>query len=307
MPDEYSYKASIKSDRSDELINVVLMRPLAGIVVRLVYPTRITPNHLTFMSVAAGILAAWCISFESGIVLVAAAILIEVKDILDSADGQLARAKQLSSRRGRFYDSLGDVAVNAALFCGIAARFGFDPSVTLLALAGFAGMTLRVSYHVFYQVMFLHLGGSYGLNRADEAFTGGDREADGLTRLLQRLHLIVYGWQDRLMASIDAWCLANIGGKETGRHQTVAELWYGDPVGLRLSGMIGLATELALLSLCTIFDSLPVYLWLNLIVMNAVWAASVIYRRRILSRQIRVSFVEGTLPDEGNPLPRGQK
>jgi len=40
----YSYKNSVKSDISDELVNVYLQRPLAGIVTRAVYFTPITPT-----------------------------------------------------------------------------------------------------------------------------------------------------------------------------------------------------------------------------------------------------------------------
>ena len=47
--------------------------------------------------------------------LVVAALCFYLKDIFDSADGQLARAKQLYSRHGRFLDSIGDYVVDS--FC----------------------------------------------------------------------------------------------------------------------------------------------------------------------------------------------
>ena len=82
-----------------------------------------------------------------------------VKDLLDSADGQLARARHCQSRIGRFLDSIGDFIVDAAVFGSIGWTLytvNNDWSMLLLAFLGLAGITLRVSYHVFYQVQFLH-------------------------------------------------------------------------------------------------------------------------------------------------------
>jgi len=52
----YSYSASIKSNISDEPVNVYLQRPIAGLVVRLLFNTPVTPNQVTFIST---ILACW--------------------------------------------------------------------------------------------------------------------------------------------------------------------------------------------------------------------------------------------------------
>ena len=41
-PRQYSYDLSVKSDVSDELINVYVLRPVAGFLVRFLY---YTPNH----------------------------------------------------------------------------------------------------------------------------------------------------------------------------------------------------------------------------------------------------------------------
>src|ERR1051325_4653285 len=43
------YRRTLKSDEfyADELINIFLLRPLAALVVWLVYPLRVTPNDVT--------------------------------------------------------------------------------------------------------------------------------------------------------------------------------------------------------------------------------------------------------------------
>src|SRR5207249_4258573 len=133
--------------------------------------------------------------------------LVSAKDILDDADGQLARAKQMYSRRGRFLDSIGDFAVDLALFAAISfTLFHSHPSVIFLGPLGLLGITLRVSYHVYYQASFLHLQDRYKLNRIIEEVTDEDRRGDPVALRLQLLFNAIYSWQDRLMDRIDRWC-----------------------------------------------------------------------------------------------------
>ncbi len=57
-PPAYSYSASTKSAVSDELINTYAIRPLAGLIVRVLYGTPLTPNGVTALSMVAGVCAA---------------------------------------------------------------------------------------------------------------------------------------------------------------------------------------------------------------------------------------------------------
>jgi phosphatidylglycerophosphate synthase len=282
----YRYETSIKSRRSDELINTYLIRPVAGWIVRFLYPTPVTPNQVTIAAIVAGLLAAGSLGFKTSAGVIMAGLLIELKDILDSADGQLARAKHMFSRRGRFLDSLGDVFVNAALFTGVIINLNADFPAIILAIAGFAGMTFRVSYHVFYHVQYLHLEEQYAVNRADETITRADRTANPTDLFLQKMYLIIYGWQDLCMAGIDRWCLGQQNRTTGSSHDDRMARWYGNFMGLRLSGCIGLGTEIAVFAFCAISGNLLLYLWLNVIVMNGLLIISITYRKVILSQRI---------------------
>ncbi len=280
----YSYSASVKSDLSDEPINTYVIRPLAGLIVWPLYYTAVTPQHLTLASLAAGIIAAYFYAQGSPSDVIAAGLLVTLKDVLDSADGQLARAKQQTSRSGRFLDSLVDVTVNLAVFGAIGYRLFADtgsPHLIILAALAFLGTTFRVSYHVFYHAAFLHLQNRYTTNRLTEEIQKEDLNAGGTTLTLQRLYQAVYGWQDRIVARLDSWCR-----RELKVDERTDALWYSDVVGLRLSGMMGMGTELALLTLFSLLNRLEFYLFLNLIVGNAVALASVAYRRLILRRRL---------------------
>jgi phosphatidylglycerophosphate synthase len=302
------FKQSLKSDSyyADEVINIYLLRPLAAVIVWLLYPTRVTPNQVTVIAVAFGLAAAlFYLSGTPGEVAVAG-LLVTAKDVFDDADGQLARlraetpsrrtnsltdghsgvqarAKEMYSRRGRFLDSIGDFAVDLAVFSAITyAVWQTHPGLITLVLGFLAllGITLRVSYHVFYQVSFLHLKDRYTLNRIVEDITDEDRRGDRVAFRLQQIFLFIYGWQDRLMYRLDKWCRREV------LSDNFLSGWYSNRFALRLSGLLGFGTEFALLTLCSLFNELYLYLLLNVFLMNGIWLVGILYRRVILAGRV---------------------
>ena len=293
------FKQSLKSDsyHSDELINIFVLRPIAAVIVWFLYPTRATPSQVTIGAIVIGLAAACAYTLNSPFAIAAAGLLVTAKDIFDDADGQLARAKHLHSRRGRFLDSIGDCLVNIALFGAVTSvvyRIHPGAATIVLGILSFFGTTLRVSYHVYYQVSFLHLEDRYKLNRITEEITEEDQRGDPVAFRLQQIFLFIYGWQDRLMYRIDRWSQGErfqlkshpdkVGTKP--KTQILSELpsaWYSDRFALRLSGLLGFGTEFALLTLCSLFNELHLYLQLNVYVMNGILAASILYRRMWLA------------------------
>ena len=280
------FKQSLKSDAyyADELINIYLLRPIASTIVWVLYPTPITPNQLTVAAIVVGIAAAFTYTLNTPTAIAIAGLLVTAKDILDDADGQLARAKEMYSRRGRFLDSIGDFAVNVALFTAITSvvyKTHDNVMTIVLGVLGLFGITLRVSYHVFYQVSFLHLEDRYKLNRMMEEISDEDRRGDSVTLLLQRIFLLIYGRQDRLMYRIDQWC------RGTNLADELYPKWYSDRPALRLSSLLGFGTEYALLMICSLYGALDLYLLLNVFLMNGIWLASVFYRRYVLRMSLR--------------------
>ncbi len=275
------FRESLKSDAfyADEFLNIYLLRPAAAAIVWILYPTGVTPNQVTVAAVFAGFAAAAFFLADTPGYTIAAGLLVCLKDILDDADGQLARAKQLYSRRGRFFDSIGDFVVNLAIFSAITTvLLKTHPGWGTVALGflGLLGITLRVSYHVYYQVSFLHGQDRYGLNRIIEVVTDEDRRGDPVALRLQKIFNLIYGWQDRFVSRVDRWCKGDVSSEF---------LWYSDRLALRISGLIGFGTEFALLTVCAIADRLYLYLILNLL-MNGIMISSICYRRFYLRTRL---------------------
>lgn len=287
----YSYSRSVKSDVSDELINTYLMRPLAGVLVRVLFRTPVTPNQVTVAAAVSGFVAAALYASGDPVRTAAAGLFLSAKDLLDSADGQLARAKGMFSRAGRFLDSIGDIAVNFSVCAAnaVAALSAGAGAWTAAAWGGaFLGITLRVSYHVFYQSSFLHLRNTYTGNRTSEELRPEDLAEGRQALALQRIFLFLYGWQDNLIAALDRWSRHGLpADAETDRR------WYGDAGAVRLSGFLGLGTELFLLMVCSVAGATGLYLLLNLVGMNLFGMFCVWYRRRVLRARIARAGVRG--------------
>jgi phosphatidylglycerophosphate synthase len=275
----YSYSRSVKSNRSDELINVYLIRPLAGVLVRALYPTPVSPNQVTIAAIVVGLASASLYAMGATSTTIAAGLLLFAKDVCDAADGQLARVREQYSRKGRFLDSIGDFIVSLAVLLSIgwtiSAREGSLVSL-FLSLLAFVSLVLRVSYHVFYHTSFLHLRKAYATNRTTEEIRAEDLAQDITTRRLQRIFLFLYGWQDTLMVRMDRWSKRGLKGQD--------EPWYADRVAVRWSGFLGLGTENFVLAVFSVFNVLPLYLLTNTVVLNLNWGLCVAYRRKLARR-----------------------
>lgn len=81
--------------------------------------TSLTPNHITFASLLAGLGAAAAIAMGGYLPTLAGALLLVLSYVLDNCDGEIARLKSLSSELGMVFDSATDWVVHAAFFAAL--------------------------------------------------------------------------------------------------------------------------------------------------------------------------------------------
>jgi phosphatidylglycerophosphate synthase len=110
---DFEYRrAALKSDNRHTpkflQLNKYLNRPLASLIVRAVFRTWVTPNHLTVLSFLIGLAGAFCFFQGRTRWVIAGGILIEISSIVDCADGMLARARGRMSEFGAYLDRVFD-------------------------------------------------------------------------------------------------------------------------------------------------------------------------------------------------------
>jgi archaetidylinositol phosphate synthase len=218
---------SRKPRRGTELVCEKVFRPLAHPLVLVFARLRVPPPLVVGAAGAAGIAAAVELGRGS---LLAAALLVQLKTLLDNADGQLARLTGRTSAFGRYLDSEVDLLVNAALFAALAWTTG-QPAV---ALAGFLALTSVLSLN-------------FNVERLSRA-APAEPEAEGRgTARLRRVYGFVYAPQDRLAESIVA------------RRPSLTS-----PTAVSLLANLGMSTQLAAFGLLTALGHPIAFAWLAL-------------------------------------------
>ncbi len=104
---------------SDSFMDRWVSRHFSRQFTRLLIDTKVTPNQITWMHVAAGVGSAWFFYQGTYAMVVAGAVLLMVSSWLDATDGEVARLRFQQSRFGMILDIIGDNVVHWAVFLGI--------------------------------------------------------------------------------------------------------------------------------------------------------------------------------------------
>ena len=218
-----------------ELLLEVVFRPLANAFVPLLARAGIAPHAVVLANAAVGLVAALFLASGD---LIAAAVLLQVKTLLDNLDGQLARATERVTVVGRYLDTVADLVVNAALFTAL----GYVTGQPFLAAASFVALTLVLA--VDFNVSELYRQ-AHGIAGQRPAPTGSRSE-----RALASVYRALFAPLDGAVRSISAW---RFPGHQTYDRFTVTFL-----------ANLGLTTQLAALGLCLLLGAPSAFLWFAL-------------------------------------------
>jgi len=241
---------SRKPRRGTELVCEKVFRPLAHPLVLAFARLRVPPPVVVLGAGAAGLAAAVELGRGS---LLAAALLIQLKTLLDNADGQLARLTGRITAFGRYLDSEVDLLVNAALFAALAWTAG--PAA--LALAGFLALTSVLSLN-------------FNAERLSRAAVAEPEAHDRATALLRRVYGLVYAPQDRLAEAVVA------------RRPVLTS-----PLAVSLLANLGMSTQLAAFGLLIAVGHPLAFAWVALVQVAAI--ALALLPRRAPSRQEEIA------------------
>src|SRR3954469_9407342 len=158
-----------------ELVCEAVFRPLAQPLVAVLAPLRVPPPAVVLANAACALAAA--VEIGRGHFFLAA-LLLQLKTLLDNADGQLARATGRETAFGRYLDSECDLLTNAAVF----AALGYSTGRPWLAAVAFSVLTLVLS-----------------VNFNLERIAAGRPAETGGRGFLAGVYRAVYAPQDRLV------------------------------------------------------------------------------------------------------------
>lgn len=295
MNKEFSYEKSKKTLPKNDFFNIQQIFFISSKqLTQFFFKINVSPHFVILISLIFGLTASVLIIQQSIIMRIAGAILLFYKNVLDKADGSLARAKELDSRRGRFYDSISDFLVTLACFTAITIHLYNQYYSYKVIIIGFAAMIcsmLQCSFFIFYQVSFIKSTGKKTINRILETVTEEDKKSqDKFTLLLQKIFQIIYGWQDRIFYNLDRFLLNKLSNKiirannsvneyknETELKLEIIRRWYQNKPFLTMASSLSIGTHIVLICISAIIGRYDYYMFMNLLLMNLLLILYIIY------------------------------
>jgi phosphatidylglycerophosphate synthase len=98
------------------------MRRLSPYLTRLLLPTPLTPNAVTWLMIGVGLAAAGLLTLPGLLPAIGVAVLLQLQLLLDCSDGELARWRKVSSPAGIYLDRLAHNITEASLPIALAIR-----------------------------------------------------------------------------------------------------------------------------------------------------------------------------------------
>ncbi len=215
-----------------ELVLEIVFRPMASAFVPSLRRASISPLAVVLANAAAGLIAAFFLARGE---LVVAALLLQLKTLLDNMDGQLARATGRVTLAGRYLDTVADLVVNAAVF----AALGYVTGESLLAVASFVALTLVLAADFNVSELYRQ---AHGTAVPEPSPTGTRAE-----RVLVSVYGLLFAPLDRAARAVSA------------RRFHVGRTY--DRLTVTILANLGLTTQLAVLGLCLLLGAPSAYLW----------------------------------------------
>lgn len=217
------YRRSLKPVEVEEPVDAWIHRPLAYVVARTLYPTGISPNAVTFISILFGLGAGVSLFWTFPWHLQVGGSCIFLSAIFDCADGQLARLRGTSSAFGRMLDGVSDFVVSVAAVSGaiwvVWHEYEHPLWLGLVALALSVTCAVTGSFHT---AMYDHFKNVY-LRLTSRTFKEGEdaasarlRFAEGrdrgslFARLAWPIYLFYVEGQEKLVHRFDPYTTAEL-------------------------------------------------------------------------------------------------
>ena len=268
----------------EEFFDLVFFRPLAFLFVKLVYPTSITPNQISFVAVGFGVMSGVAFGFAMYEALITAAMLLVIYNVLDCSDGQLARLKKTGTITGRIVDGLSDWVVASAVYLGLGFGYGNSAENPLLAwlFVVLAGATNAVHSIMldFYRNRFLDniLNRAGTLGDSLQEFENAYRElGKSPGKYFDKFILWIYLKYSSLQIRFSS---------ETNTRFDTDDYYLKNRRILHLWTYIGPTTEWTFLIICSLLNRIDIFLF-GLIVVGNLYAALLYFFQTRINRTLK--------------------
>ena len=277
------YKQSLKMAEVEEVLDLFLYRPIAFLLVKSIYRTKITPDHLTLGAMVVGLTGGFLYAFGLPQTSIVGAIFYILFIILDCSDGQLARLKKNGTKIGRLLDGIADYIVVTAIYIGLAIGYSQkgDQPVKVLIILALSGISVTIQSLLvdYYRTRFLDIV----LNRTNTFKDGINEYRDEYIKIkdqkgkwLEKNIIFIYLIYSKIQKRI-------IGRKKRESSVTASPQDYYDKnrIMMRFWLIMGPSAIRTWLIICSFIGRFDIYFWVTIAGFNILSIILALIQHRI--------------------------
>jgi hypothetical protein len=282
------FKQSLKTIESEEILDLLIFRPVAFAFVKLIYGTNITPNQISIVSMLFGIFSGVFYGFATAESFIIAVSFFFISNVLDCMDGQLARLKNNGTKIGRLIDGFIDYVTSTSIFLGIGIALTSITGDALfswaLTIAGGVSKALQNLYFDHYRNMYLEYVHNKVSSVTDEIleFTEEKKKLERVKgKFIERLLINTYLGYCNLQKTSTQHRSINISPEEYRRRNKFL---------LRVWSWIGSTTHMFVLGVITIYAvftnlvNIQIYLILTVTFGNLIFITLLIWQKVVIDK-----------------------
>lgn len=276
------YQQSLKTLDSEEILDLIIFRPISFILVKVIYHTSITPNQISSVALIFGILAGVFYGFGTHTFFLLASASFFICNTLDCMDGQLARLKKNGTKIGRIIDGFIDYVTSISVFIGIGiamtAITGNALNSWLLTIGAGLSKAAQNMFFDHYRNMYLE----YVYHKApsvDEEIAEYSEERDNLRDT-----------KGKYMEKFLIWIYLSYSmfQKNSTKHIELKvspeEYMVKNKLLLRVWSWLGSTTHMVVLIVFSVLNRIDIYLILTITLGNLLFMILLIWQKSVISR-----------------------
>lgn len=258
-------------------------RPAGWRIAHALQLTPVSPDAVTLASLVVGLVAGHLFWYTSTWLNAAGVLLFVASDVLDSADGQLARLRGTSTRMGRILDGVSDSLRFVNLYTTLGARLfvaGWGWGGAALALAALASHTYQAAAADYIRQAYLHFAVGRGseLDLPEQARPAGGSVWERLAAWLYADYVRRQAW---LFPRTTALVRSLAGASGQSVPATVRATWAERQAPLvHACGWIAQNIRFALLAITAVPGWPAAYCWVIVGPLNVVLVALILAHER---------------------------
>lgn len=280
-----NFKASLKDTAVEEAVDLFIFRPIAFVIVKLLYRFPVTPNQLSVLSIIAGLAAGVFYAMGDQRSFIYAGSLYMLSHVLDCCDGMVARLKKNGTPIGRIIDGWADYITSIAVYVGLLiglhnGSFGLGVSPWLLMVPASFSLFIHCMMVDYYRHEFMaHALGKNNSIREDMKLFAAELERlkKEKGRYVEKVMIVFYLGYTKLQLKENGAKQKYVPGKYYESNRLLLLLW----------NWIGAATHIAVLVLASFLYS-PMIFFYYIIGLANIWMLVLAFIQVKTNRRISV-------------------